>query len=535
MTAPTPAALTATFARLKLALLVNGLRQSSGRRALYLASLVLALLFAAAQIFGLVLLRGHEDATVVVVLLAGVVSLGWAVMPLFLATGGDETLDPTRLAMLPLDPRTLVRALLAASLVGIGPLYTLCVLLGSVIAVAYGPAAWTTAVVAVPLTLVVCVALARAVATANTRLLTSRRGRDLAVLSGLLIAIGAQLVSFGAQSLGRAGDLEALRPLEAVLRWVPPASAIGAVDSAARGSYGAAVAQLVLTGLLLLLLLAWWRGTLVRLMTSPDASTVAAAGPGRKGRSGHGATGPRWLPGGRTGTVMERSLRYMRRDPKTRGALVIALAIGLIVPVFNALQGRGTIYLACCAPAMLGTVMYNQFGQDHSGFWMVLQTIGSPRDASLELRGRALALSLVAVPHSILTVIVTALMLGDMTTVPESIGLTCAFLGSVLGTGAVASVRAPYSIPQEGRKNIVPGQGTIAALSIFGGMIAGVLLCTPVIALTVWLHASGQPLFWLLLPVGAAWGLLTSCAGLRVAAPQAAARLPEILTAVSKG
>ncbi|CAM5690994.1 Transporter OS=Streptomyces tendae OX=1932 GN=F3L20_29585 PE=4 SV=1 [Streptomyces tendae] len=57
-------------------------------------------------------------------------------------------------------------------------------------------------VLAVPLALLVCVALARAVAAANVRLLTSRKGRDLAVLSGLVVAIGAQVVNFGAQRLG---------------------------------------------------------------------------------------------------------------------------------------------------------------------------------------------------------------------------------------------------------------------------------------------------------------------------------------------
>lgn len=91
------------------------------------------------------------------------------------------------------------------------------------------------AVVAAPLTLLVCVALARAVATANTRLLTSRKGRDLAVLSGLVIAVGIQVVNFGAQRLGRSGGLSALDPAADVVRWLPPASAIGAVDSAAQG------------------------------------------------------------------------------------------------------------------------------------------------------------------------------------------------------------------------------------------------------------------------------------------------------------
>ena len=91
------------------------------------------------------------------------------------------------------------------------------------------------AVVAVPLAVLVCVALARAVATANIRLLTCRKGRDLAVLSGLVIAVGAQFVNFGAQRLGDAGGLSALDPARTCSRWLPPASAIGAVESVSRG------------------------------------------------------------------------------------------------------------------------------------------------------------------------------------------------------------------------------------------------------------------------------------------------------------
>src|SRR5206468_12947289 len=121
-------------------------------------------------LIGLVALRGDASAVSLVVLLVAVLGLGWAVMPLFFPSG-DETLDPTRLVMLPLRPQPLVRALLAASLVGIGPVFTLVVLLGSVIAVARGGAAYAVGVVAVVLGLLVCVALARAVAGAQRRLL----------------------------------------------------------------------------------------------------------------------------------------------------------------------------------------------------------------------------------------------------------------------------------------------------------------------------------------------------------------------------
>lgn len=225
--------LTSTVVRLKLALLRNGLRQSGGRRAAYVASAVVTLLFAALQLIGLIALRGHEHAASLVVLLVAVLGLGWAVMPLFFPSG-DETLDPTRLVMLPLRPRPLVRALLAASLVGVGPLFTVLMLLGSVIAVAHGAFAYVLSVPAVVIGLLVCVAFARAVATANIRLLTSRRGRDLAVLSGLVVAVGAQVVNFGAQRLGSAG-LGQLDPAADVLAWVPPASVVGALDAASEG------------------------------------------------------------------------------------------------------------------------------------------------------------------------------------------------------------------------------------------------------------------------------------------------------------
>ncbi|MEU0820423.1 transporter [Streptomyces mirabilis] len=529
------ASITPVVVRLKLSLLRNGLRQSAGRRAAYITSVVVVLLFAALQLLGLIALRGNAHAASVTVLLIAVMALGWAVMPLFFPSG-DETLDPTRLVMLPLRPHPLVRALLVASLVGIGPLFTLCLLVGSVISVAYGTAAYVTGVVAVPLALLVCVALARAVAAANIRLLSSRKGRDLAVLSGLVVAIGAQLVNFGAQRLGSAGGLSRLDPAADVLRWVPPGSAIGAVDSMSRGSYAMGVAQLVLSVAALVGLLALWSRHLTRLMTSPDGSTLQAGESAARERIPTGGL-RRMLPPGRTGTVMERSLRYVWRDPKTKAAWVTSLAIGLIVPVFNALQGTGSIYFACFAAGMLGIQMYNQFGQDTSAFWMVAMTIASPHDAYVELRGRALALLVITLPYATLVTVLTTAMLDDWSKLPEVLGLSFALLGAMLATGAWSSARFPYSIPQEGYKNVAPGQAGLAWIAIFGGMVSAALLTAPVIALTIWLNvtADGDRWSWLLLPLGAGYGALITAFGLRMAAPRTARRLPEILAAVSKG
>ncbi len=527
------------FVRLKLALLRNGLRQSSKRKAAYVTSLVFTAVVAAFMTLLLVLLRGHPDAApTVVVLLGAVTALGWAVMPLFFSSG-DETLDPTRLVMLPLRPRPLVGALLVASLVGIGPFFTLCIAVGSVVAVAHGAAGIAVGVLAVPLLLLGCVALARAVATANVRLLTSRKGRDLALLSGLLIALGAQVVNFGSQRLFKQGGLDTLLPVADVLRWLPPGSAVGAVDSASKGSYGAAAVQLLASAAAVALLLWAWQRSLTKLMVTPDGSTVAAADSGgaarNAGRAEHGLW--RVLPSGRSGAVMQRTLRYVMRDPKTKAAWVTALAIGLIVPVFNALQGTGSIYLACFGTWMLGVQMYNQFGQDTSAFWMVAQTIATPRQAYEELRARAWALLLVTAPYTALVTVVTAALVHDWGRLPEVLGLAWALLGAMLATGAICSAKFPYSIPQDGAfKNAAPGQGGLAWLSVFGGVVLSLLMCVPLIVATVWLHVAGADgLLWLLLPAGTAYGALICWAGLRFAAPRTAARLPEIITAVSKG
>ncbi|MFJ7064705.1 transporter [Streptomyces sp. NPDC101115] len=533
--APAPS-LTSVFVRLKLSLLKNGLKQSGGRTAAYVASIVVSVLFAVGMMLGFLLLRGHTDAATVTVLLIGVIALSWTVMPLFVPSG-DETLDPSRLVMLPLRPRPLVRALLVASLVGVGPVLTLCLAVGAALALARGAAGVVVAVLAVPLVVVVCVALSRAVAAANVRLLTSRKGRDLAVLSGLVIAVGMQLVNFGAQRLSQAGGMSSLGPAAEVVGWLPPASAVSAIDAAGDGDHLTAAAKLLLTAAAVAALAHWWQRSLVRLMVEPDGSTIGAASDaGAKDPSSSGLLG-RLLPGGRTGTVMERSLRYIWRDPKTKAAWVTSLAIGAIVPLFNALQGTGTIYFACFASGMLGMLMYNQFGQDTSAFWMVAQTISTKADAYAELRARALALLTVTVPYTALVTAVTAAILGQWDRLPEALGVAYALLGAMMATGAVASANFPYSIPQDSAyKNVAPGQGGLAWISIFGGMLAAALLSAPVLGLTLFLHlADHESLLWTLLPFGVLYGALITWAGLRAAAPRVAKRLPEILAAVSKG
>ncbi|GAB2932243.1 transporter [Streptomyces mayteni] len=521
------------FVRLKLSLLRNGVRQTTGRSAAFLGSVVLSLLVGGLTLLGMVALRGSAHVVELSVVLVALIGLGWAFLPLFVG-GADETLDPGRLAMLPLSPRALLAGQLAASVVGPGPLFSLLLLSGSAVAVAESPAGWLMVVVAVPLVLLVCTTLTRSIATANARLLSSRRGRDLAILSGIVVVFGIQALNLGLSRLSEE-NLGALGSLAGVLGWVPPATGITAVRAASDGSYGVALGALAATGAALALLLGWWGRTLTRLMTAPDASTSRDSVP-EKVRGGAGLAWSRWLPEGRAGAAMDRSLRYAWRDPKTKMGWVMALGMGLLFPVVWAAQGNSSVYQSCWASGMLGLLMFNQFGQDYSGFWLVAGTIADRRDALAELRGRALAIAVVAVPFTTAVVVLSAVLLGAPSALPDALGIALAALGALLATGAAASARFPYSVPQDNpMKNVAPGQGSVAWAGILAGLASAAVLCAPLIALTMWLHGAADGLVWTILPLGTAYGLLLTLTGLHLAARWTADRLPEILTAVSRG
>lgn len=521
---------TATMVRLKWSLLANGLHQSKGRTAAFIASGILALLLGALMVFAFLLMRGRGNADALAVFLIAVTALAWAALPLF-AGGGDETLDPGRMAMLPLRPRELLRALLASSLIGIGPLFTALLALGSVLSLAHGAAGAVTAILAVPLIVLLCVALARSVATANIRILTSRRGKDLALLSGLALAIGIQIVNLGLRQLSDETGLSVLRPYSDVLRWLPPASAVEAVHAASEGSWVIAVGGLLSTALAVVLLVWWWQHTLTTLMAYPDSSTIQSAQQSTGGGTSGGLLG-RLLPPGRTGVVIERTLQYAWRDPKTKAAWATSIGIGLLLPFISV----GSVYNACWVAGLLGMLMYNQFGQDSSAFWIVASTISERRDAYVELRARAIAITLITVPFTLIVVTASAAVLDDWASLPDALGLALAVAGVLIGIGALSSVLWPYSIPQDsGFRNVVPGQGALAYLSLIAGMLASAALCAPLIVLTVMLHLNDTGLEWMVLPLGILYGLAVAYGGLRWSARLAEGRLPEILSAVSKG
>src|SRR3989449_1289916 len=153
------------FLRLKLTLLRNGLR-SNWLRKLGIGFSVFAWFWLVVAALGLLL--ASRSQALVVPLVFDALFLGWLLLPL-LGMGTDETLDPSRLALLPLEGPALMRGLLTASLVGLGPIATLVAFSGVLIRAQPGAAGSLVVGAAVAVGLLVCVVGSRAVTTLFSR------------------------------------------------------------------------------------------------------------------------------------------------------------------------------------------------------------------------------------------------------------------------------------------------------------------------------------------------------------------------------
>ena len=119
------------FALLKLRLVRNGLRSPQyavlftiGAAGAAVMSLVGFTLLSALRTDAI-----RADATLVAF---AAVTVVWTVLPL-MGFGTDETLDPQRLALLPLRRGQLLRGLLVAALIGVAPVATTFALSGAIV------------------------------------------------------------------------------------------------------------------------------------------------------------------------------------------------------------------------------------------------------------------------------------------------------------------------------------------------------------------------------------------------------------------
>jgi ABC-2 type transport system permease protein len=530
------------FVRLKLALLRGGLKAGGWQQ---VVGLVVGLLFAIPLTIGgfiaLAALRGAPADVAEAVAVVGFVALVlvWALLPL-LTFSADSSLDPAKLALLPLRPGQLAIGLFAASCVGVAPVATLVALTGAVAGFAPAGAGLVIVVAGVLLEFAICVLAARALSTALSHWLRSRRVRDLTIV---VVSLGALSLNLGLQVLIRAtrparlGDLDWLRSLGGVLGWLPPGLAARAIATAGRaGDLPLASLELLGAAVAVPLLAWWWLASLGRVLVTAEPSDA----PRQLGRSEVGLfprAVRRLLPLDRRGAVAAKDLRYFARHPRLRVLWLTAAVLAIVLPGFLLLSRdaprRFAALGALASLYMLNSNALNQFGPDGPAYWT---NVAAGGDARADLVGKNVALALPGLALvSVVSVGLTALG-GGWLYLPVTLCLAAGILGIMLGVANYVSIRFPFALSNVS-SNVWASQGAgagcavglvqLLAMSVEGALMVP-LAALLVVGLTIW-----SPALVVLCPFAIAYGCALWRLGVHLGAEWLSSHQPELLAALS--
>ncbi|MFD0885388.1 hypothetical protein ACFQ08_12600, partial [Streptosporangium algeriense] len=211
------------FVRLKLRLIAGNLRGNGVRLAGFVFTVLAALVVAGLGFAGVSALRfaSAEIAADVGVVLFTVFVVCWAVGPL-LVFGLDDTLDPSRLALLPLRTGRLAAGMFAASITGVWPISALIVMSGAIVGIASGIGGVLLGIVAVLLQFALCIVTSRLVTTSLSGAMRTRRGRDVLAVSVILFVLAGQVPNLLLNGGFSADPGRTLHAVASVLRWTPP-------------------------------------------------------------------------------------------------------------------------------------------------------------------------------------------------------------------------------------------------------------------------------------------------------------------------
>jgi ABC-2 type transport system permease protein len=521
--------------RLRWALLRGGLRHGPGSASRRIGLIAGAVVGGSLALLGLTILavlHGRPSADDAAVVLFTFLVLGWTALPI-LTFSSDDLLDAGKLALLPLSTRQVLTLHGFGALLGVAPIATTIVCLGLVAGAGNDPGSYAVATLAVPLELALCIVLSRTAATSLSRVLRSRRGRDLGVALTAVVAVSGQFVNPVLQRLGQAnGAEEGLRHVADVLAVLPP-GLLASAPRAARDGHLALAGLHLLVGLATVgLLLLLWAEALRRSEDHVDATSS----PARKTTS----LTPRLLigllPAGRVGAVASKDLRYLVREPRR----LIQLVTGTVFPAFfvvitPALSSGGgldpaMVFAVCGIALFAGLAGSNRFGHDGTSTWLLVASGADRTTARRDLLGGDLALALVVAPLMLVAGIAIAAVCDGWKYLAAAEGMGLAVLGLTLGAAGLVAVLAPFPLP-EGSRNAFSngggGQGLFAALLVFGLMFGVAIACLPLLVLLIPALDGHHGL--LLLLVGPLYGLLVGGLLRELAARQWAVKGPDVL------
>ncbi|WP_347350571.1 hypothetical protein [Intrasporangium sp.] len=514
----------AHLVRLKLTLLRNIFRRSRAQAIgailgiVYFGVLVLTLGATVAALRTML-----PEARLYVPLGGALLVLAWGILPL-LTFGTDPTLDPARFATFAVPYRQLAVGLVLAGLLGLPALACAVVVAGTLVTWSVSVLATVVAVVAAAVGLLTCVTVSRWVSAVASSAMSSRRGRDVTAVLGLVIvvALGPGL-ALGAQAMGR---FERIMPtVGAVAGWTPfgwiwAAPADVAVGQVASGLLRLVLGVAVLGGLGLL-----WQQALRRQVENPTGVGGPVTGAGHHGLGLLGR-----FPGTQAGAIAAQIATYWQRDPRYQVGLVMAplTPLFLLVPSLAGGPAWPALLIGPLLGFLLGWSEHNSLAYESTAFWM---------HVAAGTRGRVDRVARL-VPSALLAVVlvpgysVLGAWLGHrFDLLPAVLGLAVALAGAGFGISSVMSVVLPYPVPKPGENPLTTppgGQGARLLAQTVSSLGAG-LLASPVLVLALLTWWGRQWALWPTAVGGILLGAGVFVLGTRVGGRVYDRRAPELL------
>jgi len=406
-------------------------------------------------------------------LLMASMALGWVFGPVLIG-GVDETVDPTRLALLPMQPSERYVVQLAAALTGTGPMAAAT---GLFLGLTIGHTRMSLSILTVPLAAFTAVFLmvgaARSLAAMLAIAQRSRVGRDVAVLMAAL----AGGVVFTMAQLARDVGARADAVIDA-MGWIPVAWPARAINNARSGEHLASLGWLGLSMVLAVAAhLGWiWLSNFLLLNGERSAQTRR-----RSNRS--------VLSGARTrfGAALARQWIYLRRSPNNRIAIVYGTVFGIAFAMVQIVQrgdGNGMAAAFGILLALLANLgsSTNVLGFDAGSMWIEVLADGPGRV-------HMMARQLIALPNLLLPTWLSGLVVGIWTGEWMMVGFVCLLAVSlsmnVLTFGIFASALAPAPLPDWdnpfGNRAGNDSRGLRLVISVLIGIVLISVLSAPIL------------------------------------------------------
>ncbi|MDQ1512817.1 MAG: type transport system permease protein, partial [Microbacteriaceae bacterium] len=463
----------------------------------------------------------------IVVIGGSITVLGFLVVPLLL--GVDDTLDPRRFALYGMPRSRLALALAVAALLGIPAIVISLVSLATVVTWSRSIGAFLVALLAAPVTVLLCTLLARISAAAAGLLLSTRRSREtitaIAVVGVVLIAPVVVLLTN--LRYGKGGAHGAALVADA-LAWTPLGASWAAPGSIAAGD-PAGLLQLLEAAATVGLLWLAWRSLVARILVTPARQGRAQTYSGL-GWFGRLPARPGWA-------VAARSLTYWSRDVRYRVSLLVVPITPLVMLLVLGFVGVPFRLLALLpvpvVALFLGWLSHNDIAYDSTAIW--LHVAAGTRGRADRL-GRLVPVLLVGVPLILIGSVLCALLYGDIRAALGLIGVSGCLILAGMGLGAVSSARLPYPVPQPGTSPFQQPNTSSALTAAVQSLtfLLQFLSAVPAVVFALLGLLGSDVWYWASLASGLFVGALVFVGGLRLGARVFERRGPEILAAAMR-